>query len=119
MEYQELVKTLEKVNAEIQTCETALNKFMVQPVRDEKVTALCERLTKAVYTQKAKRKDLVREQEEKMNRMTQQRGARISVSGRIYPGSVLYLNSEPFIIKDVYTNVEFVKKEDKIDLVPR
>ena len=117
--YQELVKTLEKVDAEIQTCEAALNKFMVQPNRDEKVTALCERLTKAVYTQKAKRKDLVREQEEKMERMTQQRGARIAVSGRIYPGSVLYLNSEPLIIKDVYSNVEFVKREDKIDLIPR
>lgn len=118
-EYQELVKALEKIDAEIQMCETSIDKFMAQPVRDEKVTALCERLTKAVYTQKAKRKGLRREQKEKMERLTKQRGARVIVTGQIYPGSILYLNSEPYLVKDVYSNVEFVKKENRVDLVSR
>ena len=117
--YQELVKTLEKVEAEITTCENALNKFMEQPVRDEKVTALCERLTKAVYTQKMKRKELLKEQEERMEQMTKQRRARIAVAGKIYPGTVLYMNSDPFQVREIYSNVEFVKKENKFDMVPR
>ena len=119
MVYQELVKTLEKIDAEIRTCESALNKFMLQPVRDEKVTALCERLTKAVYTQKLRKKKLMKEQEEKKDMMTKQRGARIAVTGRIYPGTILFLNSDTFKIKEIYSNVEFVKKDNKVDLVPR
>ncbi len=116
-EYQELLKKIKKIEEEIQTCENALSKFMSQQNRDKKIMGLCDRLTKAVYIDKTKRKDLLTERNEKMTAMTKQKEARIVVSGAIYPGTVLYINSEPYIVKDVRKNVQFVKHENKIDVV--
>lgn len=117
--YQELLQSIDKVEAELKTCDTALKKFMAQPARDEKVTTLIERLNKAVYTQKARKKELVQEREKQMEKMTKQKGARIQVNGRIYPGTLLYLNSDPFLVKEVYVNVDFVKRDNQIDTVNR
>lgn len=118
-DYQELIKQIEKIDAELKTCEVSLTKFMELPVRDEKTIALCERLTKAVYTQKLKKKELIQEREKKMLRMTQQRGARVSVAGSVYPGTTLYINSDPYQVSDIYNNVYFVKKDSIIDIIPR
>lgn len=117
--YKELLQSIDKVDAEIKTCETALKKFMVQPARDEKVTALIERLNKAVYSQKTRKKELIQEREKKMETMTKQKGARIQVNGRIYPGTLLYLNADPFLVKEVYVNVDFVKRDNQINTVNR
>lgn len=119
MAYQELIRSIDKVDAELKTCETALKKFMEQPVRDEKATALIQRLNKAVYTQKTRKKNLMQEREEKMLQMTKQKGARIQVSGRVYPGTLLYLNADPFVVKQTYVNVDFVKQDNKVDTVNR
>lgn len=115
--YQELSKKIDKVDAELRTCESALNKFMEQVERDEKTVALVERLTKAVYTKKLEKKELLQEREQRMVRLTKQKGARVKVTGQVYPGTLLYMNAEPYIVRDTYTNVEFVKKENAIDPV--
>ena len=117
--YQELVKQIEKIGAEMQTCENALNRLMSQPERDEKTVNLCERLTKVLYTQKQKKKDLLAERQKQMLNMTKQRSARIAVTGTVYPGTVIYMNADPFIVKDNYSNVQFVKHDAQIDMVPR
>jgi uncharacterized protein (DUF342 family) len=117
--YQEIMKELEKVESEIQTCETALEKFMAQPEHDEKIAGLCERLTKAIYTEKLKKKELLQEKDECTEEMTIQKAARIVISGSIYPGSHVYMNSEPFAVKEVRSNVQFVKQENKIDVFAR
>lgn len=117
--YQELLQSIDKVDAELKTCETALKKFMAQPTRDEKATALIQRLNKAVYSQKTRKKKLIQDREKKMEIMTKQKGARIQVNGRIYPGTLLYLNSDPFVVKEVYVNVDFVKHDNQIDTVNR
>lgn len=117
--YQELLRSVDKVDAELKTCETALKKFMAQPVRDDKATALIQRLNKAVYTQKARKKELIQEREKQMEQMTKQKGARIQVNGRIYPGTLLYLNADPFVVKEIYVNVDFVKHDNQIDTVNR
>lgn len=117
--YQELLRSVDKVDAELKTCETALKRFMEQPVRDEKATALIQRLNKAVYTQKARKKNLLKEREAKMKKMAKQKGARIQVSGRVYPGTLLYLNADPFVVKETYVNVDFVKHDNKVDTINR
>ena len=117
--YQDLLKKIDKIEAELRTCEAALEKFVAQPVRDEKVTAMIQRLTKAVYTQKLKKKELLQERELRKEKMTKQKGARIRVSGRVFPGTLLYLNADPFVVRETYTNVEFVKQDNKIGTVVR
>ena len=112
--YQELGKKIDKLEAEMKTCEVALNKFMEEPERDEKITALVERLTKAVYTQKLQKKELLAEREVQMEKLTAQKEARIVVTGTTYPGTLIYMNSEPYSVRDILTNVEFVKKETRI-----
>ena len=113
--YQELQKKIEQTQAELQTCENGLNKLMANPVHDEKVSMMIQRLTRAVYTLKSSRKELFSERDAQMEQMTKQKEARIQVSGRVYPGTLLFLNEDPFAIKEIYNNVEFVKHDNRID----
>ena len=113
--YQELQKKIEQTQAELQTCENGLNKLMANPVHDEKVSMMIQRLTRAVYTLKSSRKELFSERNAQMEQMTKQKEARIQVSGRAYPGTLLFLNEDPFAIKEIYNNVEFVKHDNRID----
>lgn len=117
--YQELGKKIDKLEAEMKTCETALHKFMEQPERSEKISLLVERLTKAVYMQKRQKKELFQEREEQMKRLTRQRKARIQVTGRAFPGTFIYINTEPYLIKETLSNVEFVKSESSVAPVMR
>jgi len=117
--YQELLKQVEKIDAETKTCENALNRLMSQPERDQKSINLCERLTKVLYTQKQKKKELLTDRQKQMMKMTKQRRARICVTGSVYPGTVIYMNADPLIVKDTYSNVQFVKNDAQIDMVPR
>lgn len=121
MSYQELQKKLGKVDAELVTCENALHKFMDEQDLDldQKKSEFVEQLTKAVYTKKLQKKELEKEKEERMEQMTKQREARIRVSGRVYPGTLLYLNSVPFSVKNVYSNVDFVTHSNQIETVVR
>lgn len=113
--YQELQKKIEQTQAELQTCENGLNKLMANSVHDEKVSMMIQRLTRAVYTLKSSRKELFSERNAQMEQMTKQKEARIQVSGRAYPGTLLFLNEDPFAIKEIYSNVEFVKHDNHID----
>ena len=117
--YQELVKQIEKVETELAVCERSLNKFMALPERDEKTTSVCERLTKAIYTQKNKRKELKAEREKMMHYMTKQREAKIVVREMVYPGTYVYMNSDLMKITECYRNVTFVKKDNTIEHVSR
>lgn len=117
--YQELLKSIDKADAELKTCEAALQKLMEQPARDEKTTAFIERLTKAVYTKKLQKKELLQERGVRMEKMTRQREARVRVSGRVFPGTLLYLNTAPFAVKETYSNIDFVAQDNKVDTVMR
>ena len=114
--YQELMKHIEKVNEEISTCEIALEKFMTQPEHDAKASQLCERLTKAIYSEKMKKKSLLEERQKMTAKIMVQKAARVSVSGSVYPGVRLYMNSELLVVREEYSNVQFVKRESKIDV---
>ena len=54
-----------------------------------------------------------------MEKMTKQKGAKIRVSGRVFPGTLLYLNADPFVVRETYNNVDFVKQENSIDTINR
>ncbi|MGN1205861.1 MAG: DUF342 domain-containing protein [Eubacterium sp.] len=119
MAYQESIKKVGKVEAELKTCEDALQKLMMQPNRDERATAFIEQLIKAVYTKKAQKKELLQARSEQMDKMTKQRGAKISVSGRAFPGTILYMNTAPFALKEMYKGVDFVSRDNKVDMVTK
>ena len=119
-EYQELMKQIEKVKEEILTCENALEKFMSQPERDEKTTVFCEQLTKAIYSEKKRKKELEESRKQIVQKMDAQKSARIAVSGSAYPNVRVYINSVPFRVKEVMNNVQFVKQQDnKVGTVAR
>ena len=92
---------------------------IVREKRDEKTTSVCERLTKAIYTQKNKRKELKAEREKMMHYMTKQREAKIVVREMVYPGTYVYMNSDIMKITECYRNVTFVKKDNTIEHVSR
>ena len=62
---------------------------------------------------------MIQEREQRMEKMSKQKEARIRVLGTVYPGTLLYLNADPFVVRQSYTNVDFVKQENKIDTVTR
>jgi len=117
--YQEISKKIDKVEAEMKTCEIALNRFIEQKERDEKVSALIGRLTKAIYSQKNQKKALLKEREEHMLRLMKQKGARVKVTGVAYPGTLIYMNAELYSVKDTMNNVEFVKMDSKVNPIMR
>lgn len=117
--YQEIGKKIDKVEAEMKTCEIALNRFIEQKERDEKVSALIGRLTKAIYSQKNQKKALLKEREEHMLRLMKQKGARVKVTGVAYPGTLIYMNAELYSVKDTMNNVEFVKMDSKVNPIMR
>lgn len=116
--YQELVKQIEKVETELTVCERSLNKFMALPERDEKTTSVCERLTKAIYTQKNKRKELKAEREKMMHYMTKQREAKIDVRERFIRNLCIH-EFDLMKITECYRNVTFVKKTTPLNMFQR
>lgn len=61
----------------------------------------------------------MKEQSVKMDKMTKQRGARVRVSGRAFPGTLLYLNTVPLALKEAFYNVDFVAQDNRVDMIPR
>lgn len=119
LKYQDMMKQISKVDSEISTLESATVKTMAVKDKDEKTTTLYNRLTKALYTVKSQRKELIKQREEKMEQMAKQRDARIIVNGLVYPGVRLFINSEPFVVMEEYRNVQFTKKEGRVNLSPK
>ncbi|MCH5265887.1 MAG: DUF342 domain-containing protein [Lachnospiraceae bacterium] len=119
LKYQDMMKQINKLESEITTMEGATIKLMKIKEKDEKTTTMYNRLTKALYTVKSQRKELLKQREEKMEQMEKQRDARISVTGLVYPGVRLFINSEPFVVSEEYRNVQFTKKEGKVNLASK
>ncbi len=115
--YQDLTKRIGKLDSEIRTFEEGVKKLMSQKKLNEKSRSLYARLTKMLYTQKKLRKDLLEEKEKKMETLTKQRGASIEINGPVYPGTTLYLNADPYVVKEEFTHVTFTKKKNKIDIL--
>lgn len=54
-----------------------------------------------------------------MLRLMKQKGARVKVTGVAYPGTLIYMNAEPYSVKDTMNNVEFVKMDSKVNPIMR
>lgn len=107
--YQELSKQLLKVQTEIKTLEAGVVKLMGIQDKDEETLNFFNRLTKALYNQKAERKNLEQEKKDMAERMTKQKTARIVVGGIVYPGTKIYINTEPYVVQQECRNIQFVK----------
>lgn len=115
--YQQKIKDLEKIQQELTTYQQALDKLMMQPDPTEKITHMCERLSKGIYIEKKRQKELLEERDEMIRIMNRQKLARIVIRGSVYPGTKIIMNSELFLVQENYSNVQFVKKENTIDIV--
>lgn len=107
--YQDLSKQLLKVQTEIKTLEAGVVKLMGIRDKDEETLNFFNRLTKALYNQKAERKKLEQEKKDMAERMTKQKTARIVVGGIVYPGTKIYINTEPYVVQQECHNIQFVK----------
>lgn len=112
--YQELIKNINKIDNEIKALEEGVVKLMAVPDKDEEKTNFFNRLTKALYAKKSQRKDMKQEKQDMAKLLAKQRGAKIVVSGLVYPGTKLYMNTEPYIVKQQCRGVQFVKQDNGI-----
>lgn len=112
--YQEITKHIHKINTEIETLEAGVVKLMAIPEKDEETTNFFNRLTKALYSKKTEKKDMEQKKHDLIEMMAKQRSARIVVNGIVYPGTKLYINTEPYVVKEECRNVQFVKQETGI-----
>ena len=78
---------------------------------------MCERLSKGIYIEKKRQKELLEERDEMIRIMNRQKLARIVIRGSVYPGTKIIMNSDLFLVQENYSNVQFVKKENTIDIV--
>lgn len=112
--YQELAKAIQKVKTEIEAMEDGVKKLMGIPDKDEEKQKFFDRLTKGLYSKKTELKEMNEQKNDMLELMTKQRGASISVTGRVYPGTILYINSEPYVVSEESINVRYVKQESGI-----
>jgi uncharacterized protein (DUF342 family) len=112
--YQELMDRCEKVQKDIDTLEEGIEKIMNMENRDEKVEQFYEQLTKALYTQKKKIKELLEEREIRIVKMTSQKNAEIDVKGTVYPGTRIFISSVVYLVRETLKNVKFVKQDGKV-----
>lgn len=114
--YQELVKNINKIDSEIKALEEGVVKLMAVPDKDEEKTNFFNRLSKALYAKKSQRKEMKQEKHDMAKVLSKQRGAKIVVSGLVYPGTKLYMNTEPYIVKQECRGVQFVKQDNGITI---
>lgn len=107
--YQELSKQILKIQTEIKTLEAGVVKLMAIPDKDDETLNFFNRLTKALYNQKAERKKLEQEKKEMAERMAKQKTSRIVVGGTVYPGTRIFINTEPYVVQQECRNIQFVK----------
>jgi hypothetical protein len=109
--YHELTKTLHKIDKEIESLEAGVIKLMSVPEKDEETTNFFNSLTKALYSKKTQKKEVGQQKDQMVGDMTKQRDAKIQVTGMVYPGTRIYINTEPYVVKEECRNVQFVKHE--------
>lgn len=112
--YQEITKNINKLESEIKALEEGVAKLMAVPDKDEEKTNFFNRLTKALYAKKSQKKELQKEKHDMAKALTKQRGAKIVVSGLVYPGTKLFINTEPYVVKQECRNVQFLKQDSGI-----
>ena len=112
--YQEVTKNINKLDSEIKALEEGVVKLMAIPDKDEEKTNFFNRMTKALYAKKTQKKEMQKNKHDMAKSLTKQRGAKIVVSGLVYPGTKLFINTEPYIVKQEYRNVQFVKQDSGI-----
>lgn len=112
--YQEITKNINKLESEIKSLEEGVVKLMAIPNKDEEKTNFFNRITKALYTKKSQRKEMQQNKHDMAKSLTKQRGAKIVVSGLVYPGTKLFINTEPYVVKQECRNVQFVKQDSGI-----
>lgn len=114
--YNELVKQITKIDAEIETLEKGVVKFMKIQNKDEEMTSFFNRLSKALYAKKMQKKSMDQQKAELTETMSKERGAKIVVSGLVYPGTKLFINTEPYLVREECRNVQFVKQGNTITM---
>lgn len=112
--YQEVTKNINKIDSEIKALEEGVVKLMAIPDKDEEKTNFFNRMTKALYAKKTQKKEMQKEKHDMAKSLTKQRGAKIVVSGLVHPGTKLFINTEPYVVKQEYRNVQFVKQDSGI-----
>ena len=117
--YQELMNRCEKVQADIKTLEEGIDKILNMPERTEKVMDFYDQLTRALQTQKDEISTLLEERDRSIEKMTKQKMAEIEVKGTVYPGTRLFISSDPYIVRDTLKNVKFVKQDGRVGYVVR
>lgn len=109
--YQQLLKKIEKLENDRKAIENALPKAVGQP-------DLYSQLVKAQITTKNQKRLVLKERAELTERMTAQKNARISVSGMVYPGVKVFMNTEPYTVMQEQRGVKFIKPNNgKIEMV--
>lgn len=117
--YQGIVKKIQKIDSEIKTIEEAVSKLMEIEVKTPEQDALYNRFAKALYSQKSLKKELFVEREKVQESLTKQKVAKIVVTGKAYPGVKVFMNAEPFVIRQEYYNIVLTKRNNKLDISNR
>lgn len=118
-QYQELMKKIAKLDADIRTFKEAVSKIAIQGKKSEKNQDLYEKLTKAIYAQKSQKKDLLIERAQIMQQLTRQKGARIYIRGKAYPGTKIIINTDVYKVTEEQRNIQFVKNVGGVDIVQK
>lgn len=114
--YQDITKQIVKIQSEITTLEAGVLKVMSAPNKDKETKNFFNRLTQALYNQKAEKKKKEQEKKEIAERMTKQKEARIVVNGVVHQGTKLFINMEPYTVLEECRNVQFVKWGNEIKM---
>ena len=112
--YQELMDRCSKVEEDIKTLESGIEKIMAMEERDEKVEEFYDQLTKALYTQKNEITGLLEERERSIIKMTKQRSAQVEVKGTVHPQTRIFISSVVYTVRQTLKNVVFLKQDGKV-----
>ncbi|MCR4605974.1 MAG: FapA family protein [Eubacterium sp.] len=112
--YMEIVEKCTKIENDIKTLESGIEKIMMMEEKTEQAMEVYDKLSGALISQRLELEDLLQEREAAMAKMNRQRGAQIDVKGTVYPGSRIFVNSVPYIVRETLKNVCFLKENEKV-----
>lgn len=118
-QYQELMKKIAKLDADIRTFKEAVEKIVIKGKKSEKTQEIYERLTKAIYAQKLQKKELLAERAKVMQQLTLRKGARVNIHGVVYPGTTIVINTDIYKVTEEQRNIQFVKNVGGVDIVQK
>ncbi len=112
--YTEILNKCGKVEKDIETLESGIEKIMMMEEKNEKVLELYDKLSGALVTQRTELEELREEKEIAVAKMTKQRVAQIDVKGTVHPGTKVFVNSLSYIVRETLKNVCFLKENEKV-----